>query len=133
MTRYLLDTNILSDLVRHPGGRVAQRISQVGAHNVCTSVIVAAELRFCAAKSGSVRLQMQVDAILGAMDVIALEPPVDVHYGDIRQALEAAGTPIGANDLLIASHARALDCVLATHNAREFERVAGLVVEDWLG
>jgi tRNA(fMet)-specific endonuclease VapC len=66
------------------------------------------------------------------MDVIPLEPPADVRYGEVRAALEAAGTPIGGNDLLIAAQALALDLVLVTNNEREFARVGGLKLENWL-
>jgi tRNA(fMet)-specific endonuclease VapC len=129
---YLLDTNAISDLVRHPQGAVAERISAVGETAVCTSIIVAAELRFGAAKSGSTRISDRVDLILSALDVLPLEPPADRHYGAIRQQLSVRGTPIGANDLLIAAHARALDLAVVTANVREFSRVPGLKVENWL-
>ena len=130
--RYLLDTNIVSDLVRHPQGLVAARVAQVGEAAVCTSVIVAAELRFGAAKKGSARLTRQLEAVLGALEVLSFEAPADVTYGQVRAKLEAAGTPIGGNDLLIAAHAVALGCVVVTDNEREFERVAGLKVVNWL-
>ncbi len=130
--RYLLDTNIVSDLVRHPQGRAAIKIADVGEDAVATSIIVAAELRYGAAKKGSTRLAEQLEAILGAIDVLPLEAPVDAAYGSVRVALEAAGKPIGGNDLLIAAQALALDLVVVTDNEREFGRVAGLKVENWL-
>lgn len=68
--RYLLDTNILSDLIRHPQGIVAQRIAVVGEATVCTSIVVACELRFGAAKKNSPRLTEQVNAVVAAMDVL---------------------------------------------------------------
>lgn len=132
MTRYLLDTNILSDLVRHPKGRVAEHISKVGEAQVCTSIVVAAELRYGAAKKGSDRLSAQVEAILGVLEVVPLEPPVDVTYAELRVALERAGTPIGGNDLLIAAQAKALGYTIVTDNEREFAQVAGLARENWL-
>ena len=116
MNRYLLDTNIVSDLVRNPGGCVTERIAAVGEAQVCTSLVVAAELRFGAAKRGSPRLAAQLETVLGAMEVLPLESPVDVAYGEIRCALERAGTPIGGNDLLIAAHARALGYTMVTDN-----------------
>ena len=103
--RYLLDTNVISDLVRNPQGRVAERIRKVGEAQVCTSIIVAAELRYGAAKKGSSRLTSQLDAVLTALEVLPFEAPADVHYGLLRFLLERAGKPIGANDLLIAAHA----------------------------
>ncbi|KAF0185694.1 MAG: putative nucleic acid-binding protein contains PIN domain [Caulobacteraceae bacterium] len=130
--RFLLDTNIVSDLVRNPQGRTSAKIAELGEDAVATSIIVAAELRYGAAKKGSQRLAEQLETILAAMEVIPLEAPADATYGATRVALEAAGTPIGANDLLIAAQTLALDMVLVTNNEREFERVSGLKVENWL-
>lgn len=130
--RYLLDTNIVSDLVRNPQGAAAAKIARVGENAIATSIIVAAELRYGAAKRASARLSRQLGAVLGAMEILPFEAPADERYGGLRVALEAAGTPIGANDLLIAAQALALDLVLVTDNVREFERVAGLRVENWL-
>ena len=130
--RYLLDTNAVSDLVRAPQGRVAARIAKAGEAAVATSVIVAAELRFGAAKKGSARLTAQVEAILGAMTVLPVEPPVDRTYAQVRVDLEAAGRPIGANDLLIAAHALTLGLILVTDNTREFRHVKGLRSENWV-
>jgi tRNA(fMet)-specific endonuclease VapC len=130
--RYLLDTNILSDLIRHPQGRMAEQIRRVGETAVCTSIIVAAELRFGAAKRGSARLTQQLETVLSVLDVVPFEQPADEAYGTIRAQLELAGTPIGGNDLLIAAHAKALDCTVVTDNEREFRRVEGLACENWL-
>ena len=130
--RYLLDTNVVSDLVRNPQGRVAERIRKIGEAQVCTSIIVAAELRYGAAKKGSSRLTSQLDAVLAALEVLPFEVPADAHYGSLRMLLERAGKPIGANDLLIAAHALALGHTIVTDNEREFARVRGLRLENWL-
>jgi tRNA(fMet)-specific endonuclease VapC len=130
--RYLLDTNILSDLIRHPQGRVAEQIRRVGEVEICTSIIVAAELRFGAAKRGSARLAEQLETVLSVLDVVPFEQPADEAYGTIRAQLEQAGTPIGGNDLLIAAQAKALGYTMVTDNEREFGRVDGLVCENWL-
>ena len=130
--RFLLDTNIVSDLVRHPHGRIAHRIAEVGEQQVCTSVIVAAELRYGAAKKASARLSTQLEAVLGAVDVLALETPVDIVYGGLRARLEEAGRSVGANDLFIAAHALALGHTVVTDNEREFLRIDNLRVENWL-
>ena len=130
--RYLLDTNIVSDLVRNPQGRTAAKIAELGDDAVATSIIVAAELRYGAAKKGSERLTSQLESILTALEIIPWEAPADTAYGAVRVALEAAGTPIGANDLLIAAQTLALDMVLVTNNEREFGRVNGLTIENWL-
>lgn len=130
--RFLLDTNIVSDLVRNPQGRTAAKIAELGEDTVATSIIVAAELRYGAAKKGSARLAAQLESILTAIEIIPLEAPADAAYGAVRVALEAAGTPIGANDLLIAAQTLALDMVLVTNNEKEFGRVNGLTIENWL-
>lgn len=133
MTRYLLDTNIISDLIRNPQGKAAKRIAKVGENSICTSIIVAAELRYGCAKSGSARLRKVVEDLLGEIDVLPFETPAEADYGDIRSGLEEAGTPIGGNGLLIAAHARALGATVVTANVAEFKRVRGLKVENWLG
>ena len=102
---WLLDTNILSDIVRNPAGRVAERIRQCGETNVRTSIVVAAELRFGAAKKGSERLTAQLEAILAIIEILPLTRPADQLYGDLRAKLENAGTPMDGNDMLIAAHA----------------------------
>jgi tRNA(fMet)-specific endonuclease VapC len=130
--QYLLDTNTLSHLIRQPQGRVAERIAEVGEANVLTSVIVACELRYGAAKRGSRRLTKQVEAVLGALTIRPLESNAERRYAAIRVALEKKGTPIGAHDMLIAAHARAIDAVCVTDNVSEFRRVPGLKVENWL-
>lgn len=130
--RYLLDTNIVSDLIRAPQGRAAKRIQVVGEALVRTSIIVAAELRFGARKRGSPRLTERLEAVLAVMEVVPFEAPADEVYGQIRARLERAGTPIGGNDLLIAAHAMALGDTIVTDNEREFARVEGLSVENWL-
>jgi tRNA(fMet)-specific endonuclease VapC len=131
-TRFLLDTNIVSDLVRNPQGVAAQRIAEVGEAQICTSVIVAAELRYGAAKKGSARLSRQLDLVLGALDVLPLEAPADRTYGELRSTLEKRGRLIGPNDLLIASQALALGCTLVTDNTEEFARVEGLPLDNWI-
>lgn len=131
--RYLLDTNIISDLVKQPQGAVAKKITEVGEAAVFTSLIVACELRYGVAKKGSQRLGNQVESILSALEIAPLEAPVDQFYAQIRHQLTRLGTPIGPNDLLIAAHALAVDAVLVTANGAEFSRVLGLRVENWLG
>ena len=132
MSGYLLDTNIISAAVRAVDGRVRQRIARAGEQNVFTSVIVAAELRFGDIRRASARLRAALDATLSAMEIVPLELAAVEHYARLRLALERAGTPIGANDMLIAAHALALDATLVTDNQREFGRVEGLRVENWL-
>jgi tRNA(fMet)-specific endonuclease VapC len=130
--RYLLDTNIISDLVRNPQGRAAAHIRKVGEAKVCTSIIVAAELRYSAAKRASPRLSAQLEAVLGAIEVLPFESPADQAYGLIRARLERAGRPIGGNDLLIAAQAVALGYTIVSDNETEFTRVPDLRHENWL-
>ena len=130
--RYLLDTNIISNLIRNPRGSIADRIAEVGESEICTSIIVAAELRYGAQKKGSARLTARVEEIIGAMEVLSLELPVDIHYGRLRAELENQGNLIGPNDLLIAAQAMAHGFVLVTDNVREFNKVDGLAIENWL-
>jgi len=130
--RYLLETNIVSDLVRNPQGSVAQHIRKVGEAQVCTSIVVAAELRYGATKKGSARLSAQLETVLGALEVLPFEAPADASYGLLRTRLERAGRPIGANDLLIAAQALALGYTIVTDNEKEFARVEHLRCENWL-
>jgi tRNA(fMet)-specific endonuclease VapC len=130
--RYLLDTNAVSDLVRNPQGKVAQHIRKVGEGQICTSIIVAAELRYGAAKKNSPRLSAQLEAVLGALEVLLFETPADAAYGLLRTRLEQAGRPIGANDMLIAAQTIALGYTIITDNEKEFARVKDLPHQNWL-
>lgn len=132
MTRYLLDTSIISDLIRNPQGKAAKQIAKRGEDNICTSIIVAAELRYGCAKSGSPRLLKAVEDLLAEIDSLPFDAPADVEYGRIRSELEAAGRPIGGNDLLIGAHALATGAIIVTANVAEFRRIRGLKVENWL-
>ena len=129
---YLLDTNILSDLVRHPQGAVAKRIAEVGEDAICTSIIVAAELRYGAVKRQSERLTQQLELILSRLSIQGFDAPMDEAYAAIRAHLERAGTPIGDNDLLIAAQARSLGLTVVTANLGEFSRVPDLATQTWL-
>jgi tRNA(fMet)-specific endonuclease VapC len=130
--RFLLDTNIVSDLVRDPHGRVTRRIARLGEEHVGTSIIVAAELRYGAARKASTSLSKQLEKILAALQILPFEAPADQVYGELRARLEKGGRIIGANDLLIAAQALALGCTVVTDNEQEFSRVDGLQIENWL-
>ena len=130
--RYLLDTNVVSDLVRNPQAKVAQHIRKVGEAQVCTSIIVAAELRYGTTKRGSARLSAQLEAVLGAIEVLPFDIPADAAYGMLRTRLEKTGKPIGGNDLLIAAQAVALGYTVVTDNEKEFARIENLPCENWL-
>jgi tRNA(fMet)-specific endonuclease VapC len=128
----MLDTNVICDLLKDPKGKVARRIARVGDDSVCTSIVVAAELRYGCAKSGSRKLLKAVEDILDEIVVLPLDVPADAEYGRIGAELEGAGKPIGSNDLLIAAHAYATNATIVTANSDEFKRVRGLKVENWL-
>ena len=130
--RYMLDTNVISDMVRNPDGLAARRISSLDDDALCTSAIVASELRYGLRKSGAVALARRVEAVLGEMEILSYHAPVSFAYAQARSALDKKGQPIGATDLFIAAHALSLDLTLVTANMREFSRVEGLKVENWL-
>lgn len=129
---YMLDTNAVSEALRNPRGLVAAHIKQIADSDISVSVIVAAELRFGAKKRGSEMITALVEGFLARTQILPLEAGADHYYADVRVALEKAGTPISANDMLIAAHALALDAVLVTDNVREFSRIEGLKVENWV-
>ena len=126
----MLDTNVISEIVKNPKGRAAER-ARACKDRLCTSIVVASELRYGCAKKGSPELLRRVEEILDEIGVIALDVPADAEYGNIRSELGAAGQPIGSNDLLIAAHACSLNLTLVTANVREFSRIPGLEVENW--
>jgi len=130
--QFLLDTNIISELVKNPQGKVGQKISEIGDNKVCTSIIVASEIRFGVEKRQSKRLSEQVEAILSAIEILPLSSPAEIQYAKLRTYLEKAGTPIGPNDMLIAAHTLSLNLTLVTANINEFRRVPELMVENWV-
>jgi tRNA(fMet)-specific endonuclease VapC len=130
--RYLLDTNILSAMLRSPDGDLIERIRGLDDAVVFTSIIVAAELRFGAVRKASTNLTSRILGLLESMLVEPLKAPAEETYATIRAHLERAGTPIGNNDIWIAAHALATDSILVTDNVREFSRVPGLKIENWL-
>ena len=130
--RTMLDTNIVSDLIRNPSGRAAGHLGRHGPDGLCMSIISAGEIRFGAANRGSARLLQQIDAVLARLVILPIETPTEIEYGKLRAHLKAAGTPIGPNDTWIAAHALTLGVTLITHNLTKFQRVPGLAVESWL-
>ena len=130
--RYLLDTNVISNLIRFPEGKAAKRIGGLKIGELGTSIIVSAELKFGYMKRASKKLQRLIEASLASFEVAPWEAPADLAYAQLRTHLESKGRPISQNDMLIAAHALALNVVLVTDNDREFSRVPGLKVENWL-
>ena len=129
--RRTLDTNICSYVLRRRPACMIERFAELDRGQLWLSAIVAAELRFGAAKLASIRFSATVEAWLAGFDVRPWPAEATRHYANVRAALERSGQTIGGMDLLIAAHAMAEDSVLVTNNAREFLRVPGLAVEEW--
>lgn len=129
--RLTLDTNICSYILRRHPANMIERFAGLERSQVWLSAIVAAELRFGAAKLASARFSAAVEAWLAGFDVRPWPLDATHHYAQIRSDLERAGTPVGAMDMLIAAHALAEDSAVITNNAREFLRVSGLAVQEW--
>ena len=129
--RRTLDTNICSYILRRHPPSMIERFAELDRGQLWLSAIVAAELRFGAAKLASTRFSAAVEAWLAGFDVRPWPVEATPHYASTRAALERAGKSIGGMDLLIAAHAMAEDSVVVTNNAREFLRVPGLAVEEW--
>lgn len=128
----MLDTNIVSAMLRSPAGQLSQRLEAAGLESLCVSALVASELRFGARKKGSPRLVRLVEDMLVRIDILPYDANASVSYAHTRSRLERLGTPIGLTDLFIAAHALSLELTLVTANVREFSRVEGLKVENWL-
>ncbi|MBV9993133.1 MAG: type II toxin-antitoxin system VapC family toxin [Alphaproteobacteria bacterium] len=129
---YLLDTNIVSDIIRNPQGQAAKRLRNVGIGQACVSLVVCAELRYGAEEKNALQLKRRVEEFLRTIRMMPLDGPADRIYATIRVKLKREGRIIGQNDLFTAAHALALDYVLVTDNEEEFSRVPGLRIENWL-
>jgi tRNA(fMet)-specific endonuclease VapC len=133
MLEYILDTNICIYIIKQKPQSVLTKFSTLKPGAVAMSLITHAELMYSAERSQS--RQASLDRLLELttlIPVLPLETPVAEHYADIRARLSFQGALIGNNDLWIAAHVRALDKVLVTNNLREFERVEGLRLENWV-
>ena len=129
---YLLDTNTIVRFLNGRAPNVRTKINATPVADLALSAIVMAELRYGAAKSQQPAKVLQAqDALFAAIGFIPFDRQAAEIYGQLRAALERQGTPIGANDLLIAATALSQSCILVTHNLREFSRIPGLVLEDW--
>ena len=132
MPVYMLDTDISSYIMKRSHDAVLTKLRSVNVSDVCISVITKAELLYGVALSPrQAQDQAALDAYLRHVDVLVFSDAAALHYADIRAALKTSGAMIGANDLLIAAHARSLGQTLVTNNVREFGRVPGLTVENW--
>lgn len=132
MPVYMLDTDISSWIMKRSNDAVLLRLRAVPIRDVCISVITKSELMYGVEVSPRIEQdRMALQAYLKHVEVLDFPDEAALHYGQIRAALKRAGTMIGANDLLIAAHARALGLKLVTNNVREFSRVPGLALENW--
>lgn len=129
---FMLDTNVFAALMRQPHGEVAARLSDLRGERIVTSIIVEAEILFGIEKDGSLRRAQKWGELRSIVSVLPLEAPAALTYARLRADLEGRGQTIGGNDLLIAAHALTIDAVMVTDNVREFGRVPGLRVENWL-
>jgi tRNA(fMet)-specific endonuclease VapC len=129
--RRTLDTNICSYILRRHPASMIERFAGLDRTQLWLSAVVAAELRFGAVKLASPRFSAAVEAWLAGFDLRPWPVEATHHYAQMRAALERAGQPVGAMDMMIAAHAMAEDSVVVTNNAREFHRVPGLAVEEW--
>jgi tRNA(fMet)-specific endonuclease VapC len=127
---YLLDTSIIAEMVRNPTGRAAQRARQCQ-EQICTSIIVACELRYLCARQTAPDMLRKVESMLNEIEILPLESPADVDYGVLRAELDSAGQVIDAHDLLIAVHAHSLKLTLVTAQLQAFSQIRGLLVENW--
>lgn len=133
--KYMLDTNILIYMIKRKPPSVIKRFSQCTAHDqLMMSFVTYAELLKGAARS--IKKHKVEAQLLGLCQLIPVNyevsPNLAEHYAEQAARLKSLGTPIGGNDLWIAAHALSLDCVLVTHNTKEFSRIQGLTIEDWV-
>lgn len=129
---HLLDTNIVSHLMREPRGVIRRRLAGLADGAATISIVTLAELRFGAEKVGSERLRKGIADLVQYLPVLPFEEPADIAYAGLRAHLERIGRPIGPNDLWIAAHALVLGLTLVTANIDEFSRVPNLKLENWL-
>lgn len=131
--RYMLDTNMCSYILKNHPTVVKQKFDEVGAGTICISAIVLAELYYGAARHPKgVVIRREIDNFVSRLNVIPWDGNAADHYGAIRASLEKAGTPVGAMDTLIAAHAKSCAATLVTNNLREFDRIKGLTVVNWV-
>jgi tRNA(fMet)-specific endonuclease VapC len=131
MLRYLLDTNICIYVIKARPRSMLESFNSHAGH-MAISAITLSELLHGVEKSAAPERNLAVvENFCSRLDVLPYGPKVSLHYGQIRAALERRGTPIGVNDLHIAAHARSEGLTLVSNNRREFERVEGLLLENW--
>ena len=128
----LLDTNICIYVINTKPPEVLARFQQYRLGDIGISSVVAAELAYGVAKSQSARNRAALEMFMAPLEILPFDEQAVWRYGDLRAQLERRGLPIGSLDTMIAAHALSLDATLVTNNTREFERVAGLRLENWV-
>lgn len=132
MLKFMLDTNIVIYIIKQRPIEVLS-VFNLHAGQMCISSITLAELLHGAEKSAKPEHNLhKVEDFVSRLEVLEYESKAAAHYGDIRADLERKGTPIGVNDLHIAGHARSESLTLVTNNMKEFERVDGLRLDNWV-
>ena len=132
MRRYMLDTDIFSYIMNRSNDAVLEKFKTVGVDEACISAITKSELMYGVEVSPRRKKDLAaLDAYLVYVDVLDYPGSAAVDYAQIRADLKKRGKLIGANDMLIAAHARCLGLTLVTNNTREFSRVPGLKIENW--
>ena len=131
--RYMLDNNICIYVIKHKPESVFCKLKKIKPEDVCISSITYAELAYGVEKSAQPeRNRLALSMMLSSIEIVAFDDAAADEYGEIRAGLERKGTPIGSLDMLIAAHARSLGCTLVTNNTKEFCRVEGLEVVNWV-
>ena len=129
---YLLDTNICIYIINEQPAQVLQRLIQAGRESLAISTITVAELAFGVAKSTRADSRVKLENFLSKFPILDWGQDAAWVYGNVRKTLEAKGQRIGERDLLLACQALSLDITLVTNNTREFERIEGLKLENWV-
>jgi tRNA(fMet)-specific endonuclease VapC len=132
MLHYMLDTNICIHVIKNYPPKLQQRFNRL-AEQLCISSIALGELHYGAEKSGRRLENLEaIEQFIARLEVLPFSADAASHYGQIRAELERAGRPSGIHDMMIGGHARSESLVMVTNNVREFERMQGLRVENWL-
>ena len=132
MLQYMLDTNICIYVIKNYPPELLERFNALAAQ-LCMSAITLGELHYGAEESAR-RLQnlLAIEHFSARLDVLPFSAQAAAHYGQVRTELERAGTPVGPHDMLIGAHARSEGLITVTNNRREFDRIPGLRVENWI-
>lgn len=131
--KYMLDTNIVIYTIKHKPESVFKKFLTLEPSDFCISSITLAEMEYGASKSTKPEKNREAFYMfLTGIEILHFDESAAQEYGEIRVSLERQGTPIGPNDMLIAAHAKATGLTLVTNNMKEFSRVNGLKVENWV-